>query len=159
MSEWSDWLDIALCKEMGRLYRWCGVYRVRLADVEGSPIEIPRLLATDRDGILAIGESVKIARRIREFHNGFEGRRPEHPAAEKLFLARCFTDFEKRIYKNHRIQFAARKLNDKSEAQKEEARLLKSYFEKCGELPPLNSCMPDKTVLLWINLSVQERSS
>lgn len=154
MSQLSNWLDIASCREVGKLYPWCGVYRVRLADVRGSPIEIPRLLAVDREGILVIGESKSVARRIREFHNAFEGRRPEHTAAVKLFLARHFTDFGKGTYEDYKIQFTARQLCDKGKAQKEEEALLKDYFIMYGELPPLNSSMPDKTDRLWNNPSV-----
>ena len=79
-----------------------------------------------------------------------------HGRAERLFLIRNRTKFRKGVYNDCKIQFSARKLVDKAEAGKEEERLLKSYFAKYGEPPPLNSLMPDKTDLLWCGTSVQK---
>ena len=158
MSEWSNWVNILSIQELKEPYRWAGVYEIRLVDSGGHPVEIARFLDKDKDGILAIGEAGEVGRRIGQFYKAYEGHSFKHSEAERLFLIRNRTKFERGIYNNCKIQFTARKLADKAEAVKEEEGLLKSYFAKYGELPPLNSRMPDKTDLLWHD-SVQEGSS
>ena len=159
MSEWTNWIDILSVEELKELYRWAGVYKIRLVNSGGHPVEIARFLDKDRDGILAIGEAGDVARRVGQFYRAYEGHSFKHSEAERLFLIRNRTKFGRGIYNDCKIQFMARKLADKAEAEKEEERLLKIYFAKCGELPPLNSRMPDKTDFLWSNLSVQGGSS
>lgn len=158
MSEWSDWLDIIFIEDLKDLYEWPGVYKIRLANSRGCPIEIGRLLGKDKDGTLMIGESGKVATRISQFYDAYEGYNWHHYEAETLFLIRYKTKFRKGIYNDCKIQFAARKLNDRIEAKKEEEIMLKSYFRKYGELPPLNRNLPDRHVG-WDNLSADESVS
>jgi len=61
MSNWTDWKDIEGIKE-DTIHKGCGVYKIRLANAKGSPIEIPRFLDKDKDGILMIGQSKNIER-------------------------------------------------------------------------------------------------
>ena len=150
MSEWSNWLN-SLFKGQ---YEWPGVYKIRLADSRGYPIEIGRLLDKDKDGILAIGESESIASRISKFYRAYEHGKLGHSEGETLFLMQVKTKFRRGIYNDCKIQFTARKLNGKAEAEKEEQRLFKSYFIKYGELPPLNREMP-ASHLGWDNLSAE----
>ncbi len=159
MSKWSNWIDILSVKGTKEPYRWAGVYKIRLVDSGEHPVGIARFLDKDRDGIVAIGESVEVARRLGEFYRRYEGHSSSHPGAERLFLIRNRTKFGKGVYNDCKIQFSARKLSNKAEAQEEEARLLASYFKKCGELPPLNSIMPNKSLKLLTYLSVQGGSS
>ncbi|MFQ6073222.1 MAG: hypothetical protein ACE5KT_11070 [Methanosarcinales archaeon] len=53
MSRWNEWIDI----EKNASYKGCRVYKIPLADSKGYPIEIPRFLDKDKDGILQIGGS------------------------------------------------------------------------------------------------------
>ena len=146
MSEWSDWLDSIFIEEFKDLYEWPGVYKIRLADSRGHPVEIGRLLDKDRNGILMIGESDNVAERIREFYGAYEGDKVSHSEGELLHLIKIRTKFRRGIYDDCRIQFATREVRDKSEAEKEQERLFKVYFVRYGELPPHNRSMPDKLV-------------
>jgi len=152
MSEWSKWLNRLFIEEFKDQFEWPGVYKIRLADSRGDPIEIGRLLDKDKDGTLAIGETESIARRISEFYMAYEEGGAVHSEGETLSLIQVKTKFRRGTYDDCKIQFAARKLNDKAEAEKEEERLLKSYFIKYGELPPLNRKLPDSR-LGWDNLN------
>src|SRR3972149_2868037 len=144
MLEWEPWQDIDLTEKFADRYQWPGIYTIRLADSVGHPIEIRRFLGDDEDGLLTIGESTNVASRMKEFANAYEGRSFKHYEGERLFLIRVKTRFGRGVYDNCRLQFTVRKLKDKAEAQKEEEKLLKGYFVKYGELPPLNANMPDK---------------
>lgn len=158
MSDWSNWLDHLLIGEFKDQYEWPGVYKIRLADSRGHPIEIGRLLDKDKDGTLLIGESGSIASRISDFCRAYEEGKLTHSEGETLFLIRVKTKFRRGICDDCKIQFSARKLNDKTEGEEEEERLLKSYFIKYGELPPLNRNLPDRHVG-WDNLSADESVS
>jgi hypothetical protein len=69
MASWGNWQEISSIKNLtGGLSRVPGVYKIRLSDSAGRPVPVGRLLGVDRKGVLAIGESVNLARRIKEFY-------------------------------------------------------------------------------------------
>jgi len=146
MSGWSEWTDIKQNANHGG----CGVYKIRLAYSKGPPIEIHRFLDNDRDGILLIGSSEDIERRIKYFRGAMEGKRYAHAEGQRLNLIKIYTNFMER-YKNSRLQYSFKKLQNKEEVQVEEERLLKCYFKIYGEVPPLNNNLPDKNID-WENL-------
>lgn len=150
MSNWSKWKDISSINSLAReLRRVPGVYKMRLSNSAGRAHPIGRLLDIDKKGLLAIGESVNLARRIKEFHRAYiEDRFMRHTVGDRLFLVlMCQYSHFKTTYQNKsKIQFVVMKLNNKTEAETKEERLLKEYFKKFGELPPLNSLMPDKHI-------------
>jgi hypothetical protein len=148
MSKWSEWRDILSIKDFAKdIGKSPGVYEIRLSNSAGHPTSIDRLLGTDEAGLLAIGESVNLARRIKEFYDSYTGQRFYHCTGDRLFLvwASHYTDW--RYSKdNSRVQVRVMKLQNKAEAEREEEHLLKKYFREYGELPPLNSSMPDKHI-------------
>jgi predicted GIY-YIG superfamily endonuclease len=150
MSNWSKWKDISSIDNLaGQLSKIPGVYKMRLSNSAGRAHPIGRLLDADKKGVLAIGESVNLARRIKEFHRAYIGDRfMRHSVGDRLFLVlMCqYSRFKTAYQNNVKIQFAVMKLNNKTEAETKEERLLKGYFKKFGELPPLNSLMPDKYI-------------
>jgi hypothetical protein len=103
-------------------------------------------LGSDKEGLLAIGESMNLARRIMEFHHAYTGKSfLRHSVGDRLFLVRICQHTSLRInFGNYKLQVAVIKLENKSETQREEENFLKVYFKEYGELPPLNSSMPDK---------------
>jgi len=140
MSEWSVWRDI---KDFGDLGKCCGVYKLRLTDQAGYPSAIGRFLGHDQDGLLAIGQSVNLARRIKEFRDAYAGKRfLQHSVGDRLFLVRICQHTSLKL-SNVRVQVAVMKLENKAVAQAAEENLLKTYFKGFGELPPLNGNMPD----------------
>ena len=148
MSNWSKWQDISSIKNLAReLSKVSGVYKIRLSDSAGRPIPVGRLLGIDKKGVLAIGESVNLGRRIKEFHNAYTaGKFGRHSVGDRLFLVlMCqYSRFKTNYQNNSWLQFRVMKLSSKAAAQAEEERLLKNYFKAHGELPPLNNNMPDK---------------
>ena len=150
MSNWSKWKDISSIDNLARqLSKVPGVYKMRLSNSAGRAHPIGRLLDIDKKGVLAVGESANLARRIKEFHRAYIGDRfMRHSEGDRLFLVlMCqYSHFKTAYQNNFTIQFAVMKLNNKTEAETKEERLLKGYFKKFGELPPLNSLMPDKYI-------------
>ena len=141
MSRWNEWVDI----EENASYKSNGVYKIRLADLKGCTIEIPRFLDNDKDGILQIGRSKDIKRRIRSFRGAMEGKEYANVEGKRLNLVKKYTNFIGR-YKNFKIQYSFEKLQDEIEVRKEEERLLKCYFKRHGEVPPLNNNLPKKYI-------------
>jgi hypothetical protein len=151
VSNWSHWVDTLSIKKSKNQYTWPGVYKIRLADADGHPIEIGRLLCKDKEGTLAIGESKNIATRINQFNRAQLKGKLVHSEGITLFLIRMLTKFSRGLCNDCRIQFSAKKLKGKKEAEREEEKMLKTYFIEYGELPPLNRNMPDFRVT-WLSL-------
>lgn len=141
MSRWNEWIDL----KKNASYKGCGVYKIRLTDSKDYPIEISRFLDNDKDGILQIGRSKDIKRRIRSFRGAMEGKGCAHAEGKRLNLIKKYTNFIG-SYNNCKIQYSFKKLQDKIEARKEEERLLKCYFIRHGEVPPLNNNLPRKDI-------------
>lgn len=118
MPAWSEWKDI----EQNKNYKGCGVYKIRLVDSKDRPIEIPRFLDNDKDGILQIGNSKDIETRIKYFRGAAEGKRYPNAEGERLSLIKKYAYFRER-YKDCKIQYSFKHLQDKDEAQKEEEHL------------------------------------
>ena len=148
MAKWSEWKDISSVKDFSEdIGKSPGVYEIRLANLARQSIHISRLFGDDEEGLLAIGESVNLGRRIKEFHNAYTaGVFGRHSVGDRLFLVlMCQYSRFKTNYQNKSwLQFRVMKLSSKAAAQAEEERLLKDYFKAHGELPPLNCSMPDK---------------
>lgn len=148
MSRWNEWVDIV----KNASYKSDGVYKIRLADLKGYPIGIPRFLDKDKDGIIQIGNSKDIEKRIKCFRSAMEGKGCAHAEGKRLNLIKKYTNFMSR-YNNCKIQYSFKKLRDKIEAKKEEERLLKCYFVRHGEVPPLNNSLPKKYNIDWESLN------
>ena len=138
MSRWSEWIDI----KQNPNYKGFGVYRIRLVNSKGSQIEIPRFLDKDKDGILLIGRSKDIERRIKCFRGAMKRKGCAHSEGQRLRLIIKSTNFERNY--RYKIQYSFRRLQNERQIQKAEERLLKGYFRKYGEPPPLNNNLPNK---------------
>jgi len=159
MPSWTNFEDINRAKELRRTLRWPGVYKIQITDTKGNPRKIERFLGTDREGILGIGNSSNIGDRIVDFFKANEGTYGRHSVGSRAFLIRAFmnlqiTNFGRNIYGNSHLMFAAYRVNTKEEAEIAEEALLKEYFLRYGELPPLNSALQEKHNLDWFNLPV-----
>jgi len=155
MSNWTEWLGIESIhdKAIRNNYRWPGVYKIRLVDSERNPIKIGRFLTCDNDGIIAIGHSKSVDQRIKQFLSAIHGKEFKHSVANRLFLIIYISNIgEHSSTGNSKIEFAALRLKDKSEAKWEEERLLKTCFKEFGELPPLNGALPNNHDFDWKTL-------
>ena len=140
-SGWSEWMDTGEIPN----YEGCGVYEIRLADPEGFPVEVPRFIDTDKEGILQICSSENIKRGIYRFLRATEGKRYTHAEGVRLRVLKKYTNFEER-YKNCKMQYSFKKQLNRGEARVEQERLLKCYVKKYGEVPPNNNNLPDKHI-------------
>lgn len=141
MSGWLGWIDI----EENPDFDGCGVYRVRLVDSKGFPIEIPRFLDNDKDGILQISRSENIKKGINFFRGAIEGKKYANAEGKRLYLIKKYTNFPE-MYKNYRVQYSIMKWADKREARIEQERLLKWYIKRYGEAPPVNNYFTEKYI-------------
>jgi len=141
LPRWSEWLDIEEKPE----YEGCGVYKIRLVDPEGFPVNIPRFVDTDKDGILQICYSENIKRGIYRFFRATEGKKYTHAEGERLQLLKKYTNLKER-YKDSKMQYSFKKQAGRKEARIEQERLLKSYVKKYGEVPPNNNNFLDKHI-------------
>jgi len=139
MANWSKWTDI---NEKLPSYEGPGVYKIRLADLKGQVIVIGRFHDNDKNGILMIGSSNNIKRRLQQFRGAINGNKYGHAEAIRFYLILKYTKFKKEQYK---LQYSFKKLN-KNNYKEEEERLIKCYFKKYGEVPPLNNNLPSKHV-------------
>jgi hypothetical protein len=140
-SSWQDMDNINNCADLKPNRPVAGVYWIRLAQRDGNPCRVGRFLDDDKDGILAIGKSANLFRRIDEFNRACEGRLG-HSEGERFFLVTIASRFAEK-YDGPRLQFGYEPLIDKAQAHKREAELFKEYFQRYGELPPLNSNLSD----------------
>lgn len=120
--------DLPDCEEKG-------VYRIRRVDNNGDAISIQRFLGEDEEGIIAIGQTKNIKNRLRGFYKVvIEKKKYSHSEGLTVHLLRGIAKFKEEIESSN-FQYAFRKVENPKE---EEKKLLKDYFEKYGEIPPLN---------------------
>lgn len=118
-----------------------GVYQIRLY-YNKKPLPIHRLVCIDNLGILAIGSSNNVRRRLKQFLNSINGRFG-HSAGNRYYHCKL-----KKKLKPHSLKFTIRLCDD---YKKEEARLIKGYLFKFGEVPPLNNSEPGDDLFNSLN--------
>lgn len=111
-----------------------GVYRIRGFTEHGQPLPICRLGAVDPLGILHIGKSNDLGKRIRIFRQAAEGLKASHHAGREFFE----WHFEKRIPRD-RLRFDYCEASSEEEALKLERLLHEEYRRKFLDRPPLDS--------------------
>ncbi len=132
--------------------RWCpldhpcghsgpAVYQVRLCSAR-SPHSIGRLLRRDPGGLLCIVMTVDMQRRRRAFVQGLKRGRG-HSEANLLYRLEKSTPL-KRLIPSRMYQYRFRPARNRIDAQRLEERLIKRYVKQFGEVPPLNSAIPNR---------------
>lgn len=128
---WSNWENIEIFPD----YKGKGVYKIRLVNNKGEILSIQRFLGEDKGGLLMIGQTSNINRRLREFYNVvIKEKNSPHSEAKTLRLARRNPKFEEKFRKCS-FQYSFNKVENNKE---EEKKLLENYFNKYGETTPLN---------------------
>jgi predicted GIY-YIG superfamily endonuclease len=118
------------------------VYEIRLVNGQGHAVTINRFLNTDKKGILCIGMATNMENRRKQFNSGEQGRR-RHSEGNLLFLLKEYSHFEAK-HGNSKYEYHFKKLNTKDDATKKETKLIKDYVKQYGEVPPLNSAIPNR---------------
>ena len=109
-----------------------GIYFVRWVR-NGRPVPIPRLCDQDSKGILYIGGSKNIRRRIKQLINAIVNDGENHT----IYKTKKFCSISKLI-KLEEYEITWEKLKTEEEANGEEWAALKLYCDKYHEGPPLN---------------------
>ncbi len=139
---WQDWFELCGTTVWPRSY---GIYRIRISNREGVPIEISRLGGLDSDGILDIGRSGlrtaksdrSLGQRLWEF---WQGR--NHSAAYTFGLARALMSGMP-LFQGHRLWASIVVLADEA-IKKAEEDAIREYFDRFLELPPYNGAFPGR---------------
>lgn len=136
--KWTEWAAIET--PSGRAAP--AAYRIALLNVRGHPFPMNRMLGIDSAGLLSIGKTGNLESRRGQFVSGMT-KCYGHSEGNLLHLLLRFSRL-KQVVPDHRIvyQFAPAATDD--DARAVEARLLKDYLVRYGELPPLNSAIPDR---------------
>lgn len=134
-NKWTDWFNIDdKCD-----YQRSGVYKVRLANANGNAYKLERLLRADKEGIMCIGRASDMKQRNAHFLSAIKAVYG-HSELNLVYYLKKYTGFKKK-FKNSQFQYCFRKC---SKSKSEEEKLIKKYFKKFGEVPPLNSTIPKR---------------
>jgi len=112
-----------------------GIYVIRYIK-NGRPFKISRLYGIDKKGIISIGETKDLNKRLKEFYKTVEGQRKSSNHAAGWYYVSCKYD---RLFKKDGLQFKFKITESKKEAEREEFILLAKYRNKFLDLPPLNN--------------------
>lgn len=134
---WSHWRPLDRpCGHSG-----AAVYQVRLL-TSRRPLRIGRLLRRDPRGLLCIGMTADMQRRLRDFVQGLKRGRG-HSEANLLHQLEESTPL-KRLMPRRDYQYRFHPTRNRADAQRLEERLIKQYVKQFGEVPPLNSAIPNR---------------
>lgn len=134
---WTQWQPLETAAE----YDGPATYQLRLVN-DSRPTEIPRFLGFDGEGILLIGETQNMDTRRNQFICGLE-RCYGHSAGNLLYYLRHHTPLMS-IHPKHLLQYRFCMQRNKQDARLTESRLIKAYVRQFGEVPPLNTSIPDR---------------
>lgn len=110
-----------------------GVYRVRAFTEAGEPLSIQRFGGVDRLGILHIGKSVNLGKRIRMFRQAAEGLKASHHAGREYVRWRFDT-----LAPRERLRFDTIVTPTGQDALALERELHKAYRSRFFDRPPLD---------------------
>jgi hypothetical protein len=105
-------------------------------------IAINRFLGTDKKGILSIGKAAGMEKRRRKFLSGLRGHKV-HSEAHLLFLLAKYSRLQPR-HRDRQYQLRFLALESRHQAKKKESELIKDYVKRYGEVPPLDSAIPNR---------------
>lgn len=111
-----------------------GVYRIRAFASTGEPLAIPRAADVDVLGILHIGKSITLGKRLRVFRQAAEGLNAPHHAGKEFKqwgFARSFPFVH--------LKFDYLLVDNGAEALKLERQLHEEYRQRYLDRPPLDS--------------------
>jgi hypothetical protein len=112
-----------------------------LVDREARPIPIPTLLGgTDSSGLVNIGETDNFERRRNDIIKGIE-KCDKHSAGILFRYMRLFTRLSE-LWPGNELQYQYTQADSKQHAEDLEARAVKEYFIRFGQMPLLNRSMP-----------------
>ena len=136
--EWSDWL--LLNKKIG--HEGSAVYKIRLITKGLKPFTLPRLFKKDPSGVVCIGQTTNMEHRRGQAY-GAISKGYGHSSMNLVFFLDKYCHFKKR-FRGCQFQFKFSGCKNKSDSEKQEEYLSRAYFKEFGEVPPLNSILPNR---------------
>ena len=137
-NKWVDWLNINdKCN-----YQGPAVYKVRLANTNGNACKLERFLTADDEGIMCIGHASNMKQRKAQFLSAIKGA-GGHSEMNLIDYLKTYTNFPNK-FKDTNLQYSFCECSDVTESINKEEKLIKSYFKEFGEVPPLNSAIPNR---------------
>jgi hypothetical protein len=115
---------------------------VRLTNANGNACKLGRLLKADNEGIMCIGHTRQMEQRRAQFVSAIN-RASGHSEMNLVYYLKAYTNFSNR-FKDTNFQYSFCKCSGVDESKKKEEKLIKSYFKEFGEVPPLNSAIPNR---------------
>ena len=132
--DWSDWMFFVK-EQLISIPGKSGVYEFRCTDGNGHPMLIDRLNGKDKEGIIYIGSSEDLKKRINGFWKTIEQQDRSRHAAGWTYCSFGYNDI---LPPNH-LQFRFKMV---SNITGDEFDLLLEYRRQFMDLPPLNSNRP-----------------
>jgi len=156
---WTKWNDIEKAYINEKSYY--GVYKIRMVNNSGYPIEIQRVGGNDKEGIIYIGRAkpnYTLSKRIQQFTNvAINMRLDSHSGAETFVLMRMILECKDKANPNNNLQYQVLRINSdkvqvdinnieniRKQVKNEEIKALAEYFIEFSELPPCNSSITGK---------------
>jgi len=130
-------------KEFEGVPKLPGIYLLRWSK-NGTPIPIGRLKDIDNKGLLYIGSSLNLKRRIRDLWKGVSEYKPGHTIRKTITFCKVFETIKTDEYE---ISWEALKTGE--EAKGQEWAAFKLYSEKHKEPPPLNLSIRREAYAIW----------
>jgi len=129
-NDWTEWASIEKL-DFTRITTTSGVYEIG-ASINGQPQPINRANGVDKNGLLYIGKTGNLRKRINDFwiHLLTEGN--QHTAAETYLIYGFYTKFQR---ENLQVRWLALPNGMEEEYEK---KLIDEYLESFLDSPPLN---------------------
>lgn len=122
-------------------HRGPAVYKVRLVDNDGkkqTPRTICRFLVQDKEGIMFIGRTGDMEIRRQQMLLAI-GNRHRHSEMNHVYYINLYSTIN---FNAKQFQYCYSQCLSVDESKEKKEKLIKSYFKKFGEVPPLNSAIP-----------------
>ncbi len=128
---WSEWKSFRK-EALSQIPEKAGIYQLRSLRDDGNPQSISRLLGKDQEGIVYIGESSNLKKRIQGFWSTITKRDRSRHAAGWSYVT---FDFQK-TFPPESLQF---RYSPSEDFLAVEFDLLLFYLKEFGDRPPLNT--------------------
>jgi hypothetical protein len=136
---WSAWNDIVQATS----YSGHAVYQLRYVDASGSARSIARFLVPDPTGVLYIGERANMEQARIDILTGIDCW-DKHMAGIMIHILKRYSEGFRAQHSESRLQYRFEQ-HDSAESRKQrEEQLIKAYVLRFGEVPPLNSAIPNR---------------
>jgi hypothetical protein len=140
--EWFKLRDLATQK-FKSIPKTPGIYFMRWVK-DGTPVSIPRLAGSDNRGILYVGSTVRLRRRIRDLWKGINGKIEAHTIGRSIIFCKV-----SEIISMDDYEISWEELETHGNAKGQEWTALKLYANQYKEPPPFNLMIYRKLFAVW----------